>query len=175
MNRPFDIRRLLAMTACVAALAMAGCGSDDEGDPIPQASAQDLQNQLSSIERRLETDACTDIIEGEDTNVSRVDGTIDALPAEVDPDVRDALRESFNRLFELVQDECAGQETETETTPTETETVPTETETVPTETETIPTETVPEEDKPGKGPKDKDQDSGSGDPNGGGEIAPEGD
>jgi hypothetical protein len=168
----------MAVAACAAALAAAGCGADDEGDPIPQASAQDLQNQLSSIERRLASGACTDIIEGGDTDVDRVEGIIDALPPEVDADVRDALRASFNRLFELVEEECAGQETETETTPTETETTPTdtETETVPTETETIPTETEQQEDKPGKGPKrDKDGDRGSGDSDGGGAIAPEGD
>ncbi len=68
--------------------------------------------------------------------------------------MRSALRDSFDRLFELSQQQCDEQKgqrtetTETETEPetvetvTETETVPTtptETETTPTETETTPT------------------------------------
>ncbi len=73
----------------------------------------------------------------------------DAVPQDVDAQVRDALQRSLDHLFELLARECEGvDQTETETTPTETETVPTETETVPTETVTTPTETTPTETVP---------------------------
>ncbi|HYP48985.1 MAG TPA: hypothetical protein VEQ61_10145 [Thermoleophilaceae bacterium] len=138
----------------LALTALAGCGSDDEkGEPIPAAQAAELQKQLDSVENRFEFGggACGDIPDNE-RDVARA---IEALPAEVDPDVRRALEDSFARLFELTAEQCdeqKGQETETETTPeTETETTPeTETETTPTETEpeteteTTPTETQPE-------------------------------
>jgi hypothetical protein len=71
----------------------------------------------------------------------------DAVPQNVDAQVRDALQRSLDHLFELLARECEGaDQTETETTPTETETVPTETETVP--TETVPTETQPPQTTP---------------------------
>jgi hypothetical protein len=69
---------------------------------------------------------------------------VDSVQEDVEAEVRDALRRSFDRLFDLVGRECNDRDqTETETTPTETETTPTETETVPTETTTVPP-TTPE-------------------------------
>ena len=90
--------------------------------------------------------ACADIIS--DT-LPAVNTTIQSLPEDVDPDVRQALLDGFNRLFELTSEQCdveKGQETEPEPLlepepETETETTPTETETTP--TETTPTETTP--------------------------------
>jgi hypothetical protein len=172
MTERLHISRLLTLVGCAVVLGV-GCGADDEGEPIPQQSAQDLQGQLSSIQGRLATGACPDVVEGDDTNVQKVSGIIDGLPSEVDSDVRDALRESFERLFELVEQECAAEETET--TPTQTQTPPTETETIETETApTVPTETEqPEDEKPGKGPK-QDKQEGEGGNDGGGVVAPEG-
>lgn len=137
-------KRVLAAVACVALLA-AGCGSDDEGKQIPQSSAAELQRSLESIERRFDLGggACQDITQGEDTDVDAVQAKIDGLPDDVDKDVRDALQESFDRLFDLVQEECTQTDTEAETETTPTEEVPTVTEEVPTVTETVPTETTP--------------------------------
>jgi hypothetical protein len=134
--------RMLALAACLAAPVVAGCGSDDEGKALPRERVSALQRQLDSIENRFDAGACRDITEGSDTNLSVVRSNIRSLPDDVDPDVRDALVKSFNRLFELVQDQCE-EPTQTDTTPTET--TPTETETTPTETqtETTPTETQP--------------------------------
>lgn len=137
---------VLALAACLAA----GCGSDEEGRPIPGEIAGELQAQLNSIQDRFEFPdgaACGDITAGTDPNTTRVRNLIDSLPDDVDADVRDALRQSFDRLFELVQRECAEEPEQTETETTETEPPPTET--IPTETvpppETTPTETIPTE------------------------------
>jgi hypothetical protein len=148
---------------------IAGCGADDENKPsIPPDSAAALERQLDSIQARFEFpdgQACGDITGGDDPNTSAVENLIGSLPDSVDSDVRDALQQSFDRLFELVQQECAdAQRTETEpetdttettetteTTTETTETTETEppttdtTETEPTDTETIPTETLPPE------------------------------
>jgi hypothetical protein len=174
--------RLRTATTIVLALAAglaASCGSDEEGEALPQASAAELLGQLDSIQARFEagSGACNDVTEGDDTNVAVVQGQLDSLPDDVDADVRDALAQGFDRLFELVQQECAEEqptdtqtETEPEPAPTETEpteTLPTETETVPTETETVPpeTETVPPdqgEEPPSEGGEDPGQSGGGG-------------
>jgi hypothetical protein len=171
-----------ARSAAAAGLALlallAGCGGDDEGKPIPAAQADALQAQLDGIEGRLDAGsagACRDVVEGDDTNVKAVQDQIDALPADVDADVRDALQRSFDRLFQLVNDECnrlEGEETSTETTPTETtppatvtETVPTTPATTPTATATTPSTTESPSTAPGQ---DGDGSGGAGAPGAGG-------
>ena len=160
-------KRALAALVCGAALVVTGCGSDDEGKDLPRSSVQELERSLESIQRRFELGggACLDITEGDDTDVSVVQSKINALPASVDKDVRDALQESFDHLFDLVKQECEQPETETETTPTETippETTPTET--VPpetTETAPPPTNTTPEDTQGnGNGGKKEKKDKG---------------
>ena len=165
-------KRSLAALACGAALLAAGCGSDKEGKQLPQSSVTDLDTSLNSIERRfrLGDGACQDITQGNDTDVAAVRNKLDALPANVDKDVRDALEESFNHLFDLVRDECKAK-TETNTTPTET--VPTVTETVPTQTETTHTETTPTQTTTTPAPQKKGKGKG-GDNGGGGAAAPGG-
>jgi hypothetical protein len=134
---------MLAALVCGAALLASGCGSDNEGKDLPAGSVSDLENSLASIQRRFEQGggACQDITQGDDTDVKAVQNKIDALPSDVDKDVKDALQKSFNNLFDLVEQECNQTDTETETTPTVTETTPTVTETQP--PETTPTETTP--------------------------------
>ncbi len=171
-------KRLLAALVCGAALLASGCGSDNEGKDLPKSSVSSLQASLDSIQRRFEQGdgACRDVTEGSDTDVKAVQSKIDALPADVDKDVKDALQESFDNLFDLVKQECSQTDTTpTETTPTETtppETTPTET----TPTETTPTETTPTQTtttpapKPKKPKKPKDN-AGNGN-GGGGQAAP---
>jgi outer membrane biosynthesis protein TonB len=139
-------RATITLILTLAAGLAAGCGSDDEQDgaPIPAESAAALDRQLDSIQARFEFggDACADIAGNADPNTTAVQSVIDSLPQDVDPDLRDALQESFDRLFQLTEEQCdeeKGQETETQPEPapeTETET----------ETETEPTETVPPEE-----------------------------
>jgi hypothetical protein len=174
------ISLLLALGACLAA---AGCGSDDEGGKkIPAATAAALQQQLNGVQARLDNGtpgACKDILEGtRGPNRAAVQQLIDGLPNDVDPDVRDALQESFDNLWSLVESECqdltpdepAQTETQTQTEATPTETTPPETETTPPETETTPpaTETTPPDGNGNSGGAIPPEGNGNGNGNGGG-------
>jgi hypothetical protein len=159
-------RCIFALVLAVAALAAAGCGSDEEGKGIPRTTATGLLAQLDGVQRRIDqgsAGACKDILEGSNgPNKQQVQDLIDAMPDDVDADVKSALQDSFDHLWDLVEQDCEDkadkQETNTTPTQTATETTPTETqtETTPpeTETETTPTETTPpseEELPPGEG------------------------
>jgi hypothetical protein len=178
-----NLKRTTLLALLGACLAAAGCGSDDEGEPIPAESAALLQSQLDNIEARIQNGsvgACEDVLGGpRDPNVEPVEQAISDLPGDVSEDVRSGLQDGFDRLFTLVEERCtelrkqaeSEQEPETDTAPEpvepETETVaPPETETVaPPETETVPPPTdEPSEEEP----------SGDGGA-AGGVIAPEGD
>jgi hypothetical protein len=167
-------RQLLCLLAASAALAVAGCGGDDEpqGEKLPPDVAQTLLQQLESVGDRVAagvSGACDDIFasESDGGNIEPIDAALSSIPSDVDPEIRSALEQSVERLTQLVDQQCdeiradeQGQqdtvtdETPTETVPTETETVPTETETVPTDpTETTPTTPdAPETAPSGRGP-----------------------
>ena len=142
--------RIITIPLLVIAAALgAGCGADEETKPsIPADKASELVARLDEVDRRFDAGggACEDI-----TNDSQpaVDSILASLPASVDSDVRSAVTDSFDRLFELTAEDCKDEQ-ET-TTPTETETVTTETETTTsetTQTETTQTETVPTDTTP---------------------------
>ena len=152
------LKRILLLTALAAVLGVAGCGGDEEeGAPIPADTATALENELDNVQARLDNGsvgACRDILEGDrGPNLERVRELLDSLPDDVDPEVRSALEDSFDRLWELVEQDCEDKaqeereskpdpEPEPEPTPTVTEEEPT-----PTETETAPAPepTTPEE------------------------------
>jgi hypothetical protein len=184
---------LLALLA--ACLVGAGCGSDDEGEPIPQDSAAVLQDQLGNIQDRIDNGsvgACEDILSGpRGPNVDAVNQAISDLPDDVSEDVRSGLQEGFDHLFTLVDERCndlrdeaeSRQPTETETeaapepAPPETDTE-TQTETAPPETDTeTQTETTPPTDT-GEQPTPTEEQPPTEEPQGdqgnGGVIAPEG-
>jgi hypothetical protein len=136
---------LTPLLLVVAAALGAGCGGDEETKPsIPPQNAQELQSRLDEVERRFDAGdgACDDIV---NDSQPAVESILASMPSSVDPDVRSALNESFDHLFELSAEQCKGDE-ET-TTPTETVTETTETQTTET-TETTPTETIPTETTP---------------------------
>jgi hypothetical protein len=187
--------RHLAPAACLVAFAAgalaAGCGSDDEGTPIPANIANQLQTRLDEIERRFEfgNGACADI---ENDSKPAVEQLVSSVPNDVDADVRQALRESFDRLFELTAEQCEQQQTETQPAPTptpepepvptepappettETEALPeTETTPPPEQTETSPPPTQGEEDEGGEG-GDGGEGGGSGAGQGGSGVTGEG-
>jgi hypothetical protein len=148
-------KRIFLVALLGAGLAIAGCGGDEEGAPIPAQTADALQAELDGVQARLDNGsagACNDILDGDrGPNLERVRQLLDSLPDDVDADVRSALEDSFDRLWELVQQDCDDKaeeesqeepEPEPEPTPTETETAP---EPTPTETETAPEPTTPEE------------------------------
>ena len=150
--------QLLCLLAAVAALAVAGCGDDDEpqGEKLPPEITQTLLQQLESVGDRVAAGvagACDDIYSEDVGNIGPMDAALASIPSGVDPEIRSALEQSVERLTQLVDQECEEirsaeqdqQDTVTdETTPAET--VTTETETVPTETTdttTTPPETTP--------------------------------
>jgi hypothetical protein len=151
--------QLLCLLAATAALAVAGCGSDDEpqGEKLPPDITQTLLKQLESVGDRVAagvSGACDDIFasESDGGNIEPIDAALSSIPSDVDPEIRSALEQSIERLTQLVDQECddirsaeqGQQDTVTEETPTET--VTTESETTPTETTettTTPPETTP--------------------------------
>ena len=157
-----SLKRISLLALLGAGLAIAGCGGDEEGEPIPAQTAQALQAELDGVQARIDNGsagACKDILEGDrGPNLERVQQLLDSLPDDVDPEVRSALEDSFDRLWELVQQDCDDKaqeekserqeepepEPEPEPAPTETEPEP-EPEPTPTETETAPVPTEPEE------------------------------
>jgi hypothetical protein len=152
------LRHLTAILGAGVALAGAGCGSDDSSGPgIPADAVAALDERLDEIARRFQdaTDdtvnvgACNDI---QNDSFRAIADTLDGLPDDVDPDVREALDESFRHLQDLTQEGCTGleqPETDTETTPTETIPEVTETETVP--SDQTETQTTPEQPDQGNG------------------------
>jgi hypothetical protein len=137
-------RYLTALLVVLAALLVAGCGSDKQPEPsIPAASTNELLRQLSSIESRFDfgDGACNDIPE----NQQAVNDTIASLPSSVDSDVRNALQDSFDHLFDLTSSQCdtkKGQQTDTNTETTDTQTTTTDTQTDTTSTDTTSSDTT---------------------------------
>ena len=173
--RPRHLTALLLVA--VAALA-AGCGSNNKPKPsIPASATTEFMRQLSSIEARFNfgDGACNDIAE----NQQAVNDQISGLPSSVDSDVRNALQDSFDHLFDLTASQCdkkKGEQTDTntETTETQTETTETKTETTNTETtqtDTTPTDTTPTDTTPTTPPGNGNQGGGNG--NGGGAQGPQ--
>jgi hypothetical protein len=104
-----------------------------------------LNGRLDETQRRLDdgsAGACRDILDDTRPEVGKI---IDSLPSDVDADVRDALVESFDNLWSLVEDRCQeaeqDEESQQEPQPEQPETETTETEETPTDTTT--TETTP--------------------------------
>jgi hypothetical protein len=154
------LRTTTTLLLVLAAGLTAGCGADEEQSrPIPAAVAAELDKRLTSVEGRFNfgDGACADIAKDQ----ALANQTIAGLPDDVDPDVRQALQDGFDRLFTLTDEQCdetKGQETQPESVPapepqTETETIPTvpqtETETVPTTPEEPPIEPTTPEETPG--------------------------
>jgi outer membrane murein-binding lipoprotein Lpp len=145
-------RYLTALLVVLAALLVAGCGSGGEKPKpsIPATASAELDARLSEVERRMEAGggACTDIAEDSQPAVNDI---IASLPSSVDADVRNALQDSFDHLFDLTSSQCdanKGQQTDTNTETTQTQTSTTETQTETTQTDTTPTDTTPTDTTP---------------------------
>jgi hypothetical protein len=156
------LAKTTTLIACLAALLLGGCGSsNDTSKQIPASTRQELDKQLQSVENRFDAGdgACTDIAQ----NQNSVQRTLDSLPAGVDSDVKNALRDGFDRLFHLTAEQCDEKKNQqTDTQPTETTPAPAPqpetTPTAPTQTETTPTSPQAQPKKP----KENKKQSGNG-------------
>jgi hypothetical protein len=160
----------IALIGALATLPATGCGSSDDGKPIPSRIRRQLQVQLEEARARLDNGsagACADITNETEPDVDRI---LDKVPHDVDADVRNALNEGFARLFELVSNRCdelEGQQTETTPPDTTKETQPPTTDTTPPETDTTPTTPSETETTPQQ-PTTPDTGNSNGGDNGGG-------
>lgn len=153
---------VLAVTASAAGVL--GCGSDEETVLIPQQDATYLVGQLEEVNRRVSSGACEDVTRG---TLVRLEKRVEALPENLDPNVRDALGESIDELSGMVETNC---EEPTETAPVPETTTPTEPQqTTPTE-ETEPDEKTNTDESGGESP-----DEGGGGGGGGGDNGDGGD
>jgi hypothetical protein len=141
--------RLAALAATLAlAAASAGCGGDGGGELIPPESADQMLTTAQQISDAVNSQDC----DGAQASTTELRGLVDALPAETDDEIEDALDQMVSRVDEQLEADCVEEgTTDTEEEPTEptetTETVePTTTTTVPTETDEAPTEPAPEEE-----------------------------
>jgi hypothetical protein len=157
-------RPLLALGLLLAALPMAGCGSEDP-ELIPQTRASALTSTIDKISAACDDhdpDKAKAAIQAANQQVSE-------LPRRVNAELKRNIRDWLNHIDDRVAQDCKAEEKSTPTpTPTETETptpTPTETPTpTPTETPTpTPTETAtptPTVEPPGNGGVSAPEDQG---------------
>ena len=151
----------------LAALA-AGCGSsEDKPEPsIPAAATEQLNKELDALQRRFQEGggACGDI---QSRSRPDIEGRLQTLPDSVDSDVRSALDRSFERLFQLAEEQCDSEPEPTQTQEPEPVAPPPTTETTPPPTQTE--ERKPEKpEKPEKQEKPEMPRDGGGNDDGGG-------
>jgi hypothetical protein len=160
-------RPQLSLLACLLAVALGGCGSDEEGT-IPESNSNDLLTLLDGIEQSVAGGNC-------DVAQKQADEFVDAvnqLPAEVDDEVKGGIQEAAAQLRELSNEPSQCEDTTgptdfenlepTTTTPTTTE-PPTTTETKDTTTTTT---TEPEEEEQAPPEEEPPSENGGGPPSG---------
>jgi hypothetical protein len=89
--------------ACAIVLTIGGCGGDDDAT-IPRDDASQMLSLLDSIEAEAQNGNCDEAEERATTFAE----TVDQLPEDVDPKVRQGLSEASVKLVELTGDptEC---------------------------------------------------------------------
>jgi hypothetical protein len=133
-----------ALIAVSAALALSACGSS--GEPIPAADATAMSDQLDLIRQQIDAEDCEAALASLETFSEQTN----ALPKNVDPEVRRGVQQLLGKLDDLVTDRCkqiqAGTTSTTEPTTsdttTTTTTTPTTTTTDTTTTDTTTTDTT---------------------------------
>jgi hypothetical protein len=117
------MRRLTALAACIAVVAvpLAGCGEEEPG--IAKRDASELVRLLRKVQAAShDPQRCDELA----ADIDAVRVKVRALPSKVDADVRESLRNGVKNLAASARAQCENaQTTPTETTPTET--TPTET------------------------------------------------
>jgi TolA-binding protein len=125
---------LAALLLGVCAALLAACAGNTTGG-IAAASAADLKRQLEDVRERVDRGRCGEL----NGQLRQIGDRIDALPASVDEQLKQALRDGVSRLRSTAPNECneADTQTQTQTTaPLETETTPEQTTAAPPTTQT---------------------------------------
>lgn len=130
---PYVLSALLG----VGCALLAACGGRTDAG-IPAADAEGLKSQITDVRQAVESGRCSDV----PGQLRQVDDAIDDLPASVDDQLVNNLRDGADRLLSVARDECDASPTETTTTETAT-TETTQTETTQTQTEPVETTTTP--------------------------------
>ncbi len=134
---------LLALMLGVGAAVLVACGGEGAEGGIPGANADDLKRELDDVRDFVDRGDCGSELDGQ---LRQVREQLESLPASVDGDLIQRLRDGVARLDGVAFEECSeGEEETTEETPN------TVTEQVPTITETQPpaqTEPPPQEEQP---------------------------
>ena len=132
---------LLAAVLGVGSGVLVACGGSggDRSDLIPQRSADRMNAALDDVRSAVDDGNCDSAGQA----LARARGVLVNLPASVDDQLVNRLREGFDNLRDIVPRECQDQQqsTSTETTAPETTTQTTPTDTTP--TDTTPTDTTP--------------------------------
>src|SRR5215203_3961850 len=128
----------LAAALCAAALALASCGGGSDAKLLPGETAQEISENLDSVQRLVDEGEC---IEAEEAALE-VSAQVEALRG-IDPELKQVLERGADRLNEVV-DNC---EPEIEETVEETEPETTEESEEP-EKEKKPKKVEPEETLP---------------------------
>jgi outer membrane murein-binding lipoprotein Lpp len=131
--------RLLA--AALGALALAGCGSDDESALIPQDDADQLSTLVAEAGDASAAGECDRALRA----VSEAESELSGLPRQTSRQLKQNLREWLEHLDGRIAEECQAPEPEETATPEPTETPTAEPTETPTETPTptaTPTPTV---------------------------------
>lgn len=134
MRRALPCLASLLLGVCAALLA--SCAGNTTGG-ITAASATDLKSQLEDVRERVDAGRCGEL----NGQLRQIGDRIDALPASVDEQLKQALRDGVARLRSTATEECNEADTQTQTQ-TQT-TPPLETETTPEQTTTPPAPTAP--------------------------------
>lgn len=131
-----------AVAVALLPAALAGCGGDDTPEPsIDRPTAEDLLADLQRVQDNVDNGSCL-VAEDEAQDLQT---SIEALPANVNADVKDALQRGALNLAELTADpdQCERDAPETTTTEETTTDETTTDETTTDETTTQETTTTP--------------------------------
>ncbi|MDP9228768.1 MAG: hypothetical protein M3M99_06880 [Actinomycetota bacterium] len=132
-------KRILAAVCAAGVVALVGCGDDVPDPSISRDGAETLIATLQEIEANVDNGSC--LVAADKTQ--ELQAEIEALPSDVNDEVRDALQRGALNLGGLVDDPSQCEREETTTQETTTEETTTETTTEETTTETQPTTTTP--------------------------------
>jgi hypothetical protein len=149
---------ICALALAVGAATLSACGSEEEFDgSLSPDQSRALLDQVEAVEQAVGEEDCTTA----QTDAQQLIGAVNALPAEVGTELKDALRKTSENLLARVQQECV--EPIEPTTTDEVDPVEPEIEEAPPETDTE-TETEPE--TPEEPEDDGDDGPGGGNGNG---------